>query len=248
MKAIVLAAGYGKRLKPITDTIPKCLVEINKKALLENILDHLNEMGVTKTWIVTGYLASKVEEKIGNRYKNMDIEYVENSEYTITNNIYSLYLALKKVDDDIILSECDLYYEKEIFERLLEKKRDCTILTSKYNPNTMDGTVIVNDKNGDAFQMHINKHQQRTDNFNYDVAYKTVNVYWMKKEFAVDKLLPFIEMYMNKYDKNSYYELVIGSLMYFGNDSFDMIEVDESSWAEVDDIEDLKRAQERFGK
>ena len=246
MKSIILAAGLGKRLKPFTDTNPKCLVEINNKSLLENILNHLSDVGVSEAWIVTGYLSNNVKERIGDTYKNITIKYVDNTDYNTTNNIYSLYLALKEVDDDIILSECDLYYQKAVFDSLLTKKQDCTILVSKYNPETMDGTVITKDKNGDAFQMKINKHQVRYEDFSFDNTYKTVNVYWMSKSFATEKLLPAIEFYMNKYDKNSYYELVIGSLMYFGNDNFDMIEVSENEWAEVDDLQDLERARKKF--
>ena len=76
MKSIILAAGLGKRLKPFTDTNPKCLVEINNKSLLENILNHLSDVGVSEAWIVTGYLSNNVKERIGDTYKNITIKSV----------------------------------------------------------------------------------------------------------------------------------------------------------------------------
>lgn len=247
MKAIVLAAGLGKRLQPLTDSVPKCLVEVNNKSLLENILDNLIDVGVKETWIVTGYLANKVTERIGNRYRDMTIHYVENVDYDSTNNIYSLALALRQVDDDIILSECDLYYDSGVFHKLLSATRDCTVLTSPYNPETMNGTVVTLNKDSAPFMMWINQHQRQSENFEYSKAFKTVNVYWMSQAFAVDRLLPHIESYMRLYNMNSYYELIIGALMYLGNDRFDMVEVSENEWAEVDDLHDLEIARKRFG-
>ena len=248
MKAIVLAAGLGNRLRPLTNEIPKCLVEVNGKTLLENILDNLIAVGVKETWIVTGYLASKVSTRIGETYRGMPINYLENSDYAKTNNIYSLALALRKMDDDMILSECDLYYGASVFKKMMEVRRDCTILCSPYNPDTMNGTVVMLDKERQPFLMYINKHQRKLASFPYNQTYKTVNIYWMSRTFAVEHLLPSIESYMELYDKNSYYELVIGSLLYLGGDQFDMVQVDENEWAEIDDLNDLAIARKRFAK
>ncbi|QFR48362.1 nucleotidyltransferase family protein [Sulfurimonas lithotrophica] len=72
MKALLLAAGLGTRLRPVTDKIPKCLVPINGKPLLEYWLDSLSKSGVTQFLINTSYLHEQVEEFISNsKYKNI---------------------------------------------------------------------------------------------------------------------------------------------------------------------------------
>ena len=72
MKALLLAAGLGTRLRPITNTTPKCLVPISGKPLLEYWLEHLTKVGITEFLINTSYLANQVEEFVQySKYKNM---------------------------------------------------------------------------------------------------------------------------------------------------------------------------------
>ena len=73
-KALLLAAGLGTRLRPITNTIPKCLVEIGKKPILEIWLDKLSQAGCQEVLINTHYLANKIDNFLRNKkYKNMRI-------------------------------------------------------------------------------------------------------------------------------------------------------------------------------
>ena len=80
MKALLLAAGYGNRLKPITNTIPKCLVKINGKPLLNYWLDILNDQSITEILINTHYLSNKVNEFINNYEYNNKIKIIYEEE------------------------------------------------------------------------------------------------------------------------------------------------------------------------
>lgn len=94
MKAIILAAGASKRLKPLTDGIPKCLIRIGKKPILAYQLDAVDAAGIKEAVIVVGYLKHMIQEHVGNSYRNISsITYIENPDYDTTNTIYSLYLA-----------------------------------------------------------------------------------------------------------------------------------------------------------
>jgi len=79
MKAIILAAGQGKRLRPLTLEKPKVLLEVNGKSILEHNLEILNEF-VDEVIIVVGFLKEQIIEKIGLSYKDMQISYVEQKE------------------------------------------------------------------------------------------------------------------------------------------------------------------------
>ena len=68
MKAVILAAGMGIRLRPMTETLPKGLVEINNKTLLERSLDALNENNITEAIIVTGFYGDSIKARIGETY------------------------------------------------------------------------------------------------------------------------------------------------------------------------------------
>ena len=117
MKAIILAAGMGTRLLPITLSVPKCLVPVNSKPILEHQLDALLKAGVRDTILVVGYLSELIFDKYGTRYGGMNIHYVRNQIYDRTNNLYSLWLARLHLDNQVLLLEGDLFFEAELLHR-----------------------------------------------------------------------------------------------------------------------------------
>ncbi len=119
MKALILAAGYGKRLRPITDKIPKSMVEVNGTPLLVNALHNLTEVGITQIGIVVGHMADYIRDAIGKKFNGAEITYYENPRYLETNNIYSLYKALDFFDDDSLMLECDIFYRTQLLRELL---------------------------------------------------------------------------------------------------------------------------------
>ncbi len=245
MKALILAAGFGKRLQPITNKIPKSMVEVNGTPLLCNALNNVTALGVSEVGIVVGHMADYIKEHIGSEWNGVPVRYFENKRYLETNNVVSLYMAADFCDDDMLMLECDIYYHKEMLEALLAGEGECSILVSPFNPLTMDGTVIRVD--GDkALELILGKWQY--DGFDYSKTRKTVNMYKFKKDFVKDKYMPLVRWYVEHMGKNSYYEKVLGSLMYYRECDFRIVEVPEDMWCEIDDAYDLKRARARFGK
>ena len=190
-------------------------------------------------------MADYIREKIGDEWNGVPVRYFENARYLETNNVVSLYKAADFCDDDMIMLECDIYYHKEMIERLLEGKGECSILVSPFNPATMDGSVIRVD--GDkALELILGKWQDA--DFDYAPTRKTVNMYKFEKDFVKNKYMPLIRWYVESMGENSYYEKVLGSLMYYRECDFRIVEVPEEMWCEVDDADDLARARARFGE
>ena len=244
MKALILAAGFGKRLRPLTKACPKSLVEVNGTPLLINALNNLVDLGVNEIGIVVGHMADMIRTRVGNVYRGISVHYFENTEYLETNNIYSLYKAISFCDDDMLLLECDLFYHKEMLLPLMNSMADCTILVSPFDPITMDGTVIRVEGNT-AKELIIGKWQN--DTTDYSDKRKTVNIYRFSKNCA-QKLMALIDWYVQYMGKNSYYEKVLGALMYLRECDIRIAEVPASMWCEIDDAEDLRRAQLVFGR
>lgn len=242
MKALILAAGYGRRLQPITDEIPKSMVEVNGVPLLVNAIDNLIANGITEIGIVVGHKASYIKNTIGSTFRDANISYYENERYLETNNVFSLYKALEFCKDDMLMLECDLFYRKEMIEKIKNGKGDCSILVSPFNAETMDGTVIQVEDDV-AKQLILGKWQ--TSDFDYSDKKKTVNVYRFTKEF-LQKYVPLIKWYIETMGENSYYEKVLGSLIYLQECDIRIVEVPEDMWCEIDDVEDLKRANVKF--
>ncbi|MBQ6052030.1 MAG: phosphocholine cytidylyltransferase family protein [Clostridia bacterium] len=243
MKALILAAGFGKRLRPITNTVPKSMVEVNGTPLLINALNNLTALGITDIGIVVGHMADYIKERIGAEFNGARISYFENPRYLETNNVVSLYKAASFCNDDMLMLECDIYYHKEMLEALLDGKGECSILVSPFNPDTMDGTVVRVD--GDkAVELILGKWQG--DGFDYSDTVKTVNMYRFTKGF-VEKYIPLVKWYVENMGEQSYYEKVLGSLIFLRECDIRIVEVHEDMWCEIDDVSDLARAREKFG-
>jgi NDP-sugar pyrophosphorylase family protein len=241
MQAVILAAGIGNRLRPITDKIPKCLVPVNDKPMLVYTLEVLESRGIREVIIVVGHLKERVYEAVGHSFGEMKISYVENDVYDKTNNVYSLWLARDRLDKDSLLLECDLYYDGAVIDALLQNRSRCSVLVSKYDCSCMDGTVVdIGPKN--TIKELIIKNKQGRD-FVYSNKYKTVNIYFFSREFLRKYFVPYLDLYVRVNGKQSYYELVLGGLIYLGNPEINAVVVDAHKWCEIDDENDLRRAQ-----
>jgi choline kinase len=245
MQALILAAGFGKRLQPLTNTIPKCLIEVNGTPLLLNTLKCLSGRNITEVLIVVGDKKEQIINRVGHQYKEMKITYIENPKYRETNNVYSFWLSGNYIKDDLLMLECDLFYNRTLIDKIItDSKSACNILVSRYNVKTMDGTVVTVIRDNKISSLTIKRYQK--ENFDYSDVAKTVNVYFFRKEFIIERFLPSIENYVKTQSVNSYYELVLGSLIYYGNSDIRAIYIDESEWCEIDDVKDLERANVLF--
>ncbi len=245
MQAIILAAGFGKRLRPKTDVIPKSLVEVCGKPLIFNALDILASRKIEKTVIVVGHMKEKIIEAVGESYRGMKIEYVDNSIYETTNNVYSFYLSKGCVSDDALLLECDLFYRGELIDKIIHSEGECSVMVSPYDSETMDGTVVFADGGQRATSLVVKK--QQGEGFDYSNALKTVNIYKFSKEFLLNKFYPAVESYVKTQDLNSYYEFVLGSLV-GGDNDVRVLCVSADEWAEIDSVSDLEAAEKKFAE
>src|SRR5204862_2806580 len=121
MQAIILAAGYGRRMRPLSDSSHKALLPIGSTTILARIVDGLREIEIDDITVVTGYRAEDIERYLRERYPQTRLQFVHNPRYKETNNIVSLSMGLEQMDleDDLVLVECDLLFEPGLLRRLL---------------------------------------------------------------------------------------------------------------------------------
>ena len=117
-KAIIMAAGQGTRLRPITLTTPKPLVKVNGKAMIETAIEALKENGIHEIYIVVGYLKEQFQY-LKEKYDGITI--LENNLYDKYNNSYSLYVARDYIENAIILDGDQIIFHKEILAPEFEK-------------------------------------------------------------------------------------------------------------------------------
>lgn len=117
-RAIILAAGVGERLHPVTLDVPKPLVKVNGKRMIDTIISALHKVGIEEIYVVAGYMKEKLYE-LENEYKNLSI--IENPYYDTCNNISSLYVARDFLCDALIMDGDQIIYNEKIFYPVFEK-------------------------------------------------------------------------------------------------------------------------------
>lgn len=123
MKAVILAAGRGTRLAPLTDTIPKALVKINGRPMLDIILEQLSSVGVSEAVIVVNYLKEQIKNLIGPERHGVKITYAEQEK--INGSAPALLCAKPYIQDEkFITIACDSLFETDLLRRLLEHDSD----------------------------------------------------------------------------------------------------------------------------
>ena len=243
MQAIILAAGMGKRLGDLTKDNTKCMVKVNGVPLIDRLLTQLSRFSLVKVIIVIGYEGKKLRDYIGQEYKGLAIEYIENSIYNTTNNIYSLSLAKQQLqEDDTLLIESDLIFEDSLFDMILNSPDPNVALVDKYE-TWMDGTMVHLDEENNIVNFVPKKTFKYSDVSSY---YKTVNVYKFSKEFSRSKYVPFLEAYSIAWGNNEYYEQVLRVITLLDNTDLKALPLTGEKWYEIDDVQDLDIAETLF--
>jgi choline kinase len=233
MKALILAAGLGTRLRPITDTRPKAMVEVNGKPILFKQIDNLLQNSIEDITVIAGYKSEMMIDAINKSYKN--VKTIINDVYDKTNNMYSAYLALDDMyGNEFLLMNGDVFYDSEIVEELVKTdyKNSIVVEEGTYNDENMKVTCV------DGRIMDISKAISK------DNAYGvSIDVYKFSKEGSkvfYDKVKEFIE---DKKELNHWTEVAL-------NDVLKLVEFSPCSlkgrWVEIDNLEDLKRAESIF--
>ena len=243
MQAVILAAGMGKRLGELTKGNTKCMIEVGGETLICRLLRQLDKHALSKIVLVVGYKAQELKDYLASIEVQTPIEFVENTVFDKTNNIYSLYLAKDYLTaDDTLLFESDLIMEDAVINKLINHPYPDLALVDKYE-SWMDGTVVTLDDEN-RIQRFIPNNQ-----FKYEEIpsyYKTVNVYKFSKGFSSHMYVPFLEAYCTALGKNEYYEQVLRVITMLDNSGMRALPLEGEQWYEIDDIQDLDIAESIF--
>jgi len=123
MKAVILAAGQGTRIRSVHGERPKCLIDVGEKTILDHQLEALSMCGVDEIAIVVGYEGEQIINHVTARYtqSGLTIEFIENPAFALTNNIYSLWLAREWVrGESFVCLNADVIFDAEILDAALE--------------------------------------------------------------------------------------------------------------------------------
>ena len=223
--AVILAAGMGTRLRGVTgNLIPKGFLEVNNKSLVERSISKLREVGIEKIIIVTGNL-NEFYDSLAK--ENDDIFTYKNEEFATTGSMYSLAVLKDIVNEDFLLLESDIVYEKNaLVEAIRYEENDCVVLSGKTN-------------SGDEFYVEVkddNMIRASKDKTELESIYgEWVGISKISVE-SFNSMVKFCE----KSDMRQYhYEYAILETAQLKRIGYKKI--DDLVWAEIDDASHLER-------
>lgn len=128
MKAILLAAGRSTRLYPLTAELPKCLLPVGGKAVLDHQLEALVAAGIPELVIVVGFHKEKIMDHVARARYPITVTYIENERYADTTPAHSLLLALDHLGEPVIFFHCDVLFTPDALKQLLASSAPCAML------------------------------------------------------------------------------------------------------------------------
>lgn len=224
MKVIILAAGKGSRLSELIKDKPKCLLELGNETILEREIRILYECGFEPQdiYIVGGYKYEMLEKIAPNL--------IINNYYEEKDNSYSLGIALEKIEEDVLILDADLCFEKELINEILNDKNE-NVLLSKVSDDLSESTGIVTDENGRVNA--IGKQYLNT-------GYVYISIFKVSKQIISE----FKERLLSERSEKTWYPLAITELC--SKYSF-YNHVTQEKWHEIDFPEDYYETLKMFG-
>ncbi len=231
MKALILAAGIGSRLKTHTVNKPKALVEVQGKPLLAYQLEALAKNDINEIVIVIGYLGDKIKTYVAQNFSDLNITFIENNDSSNNGSAYSVSLAKEKLQGSPYLHlHCDIFFDAAIIKNLLNDPNDNVIvLDSQIKLETKNQRVLLD---GNRITFMHNRNLAKAQGKCVGLAKISAEAYsWL--------MVRAEEYFAEGYIKQSYYGLINEAVHKF---PFHVLDAKESKLLEINTVEHLQMA------
>jgi len=249
MKAIIIGAGRGNRLMPLTDGLPKCMLEIGSKTVLDSMLEALRVSGMDDVVFIGGYQI----EKIKNEYPYL--KFCHNTDWQNNNILTSLFYAEEEMDGAFLASYSDIIYRRDVVERLLQSKADITLVVDTDWRRRYCGRLLHPESQAEKVIVKDDKVVQIGKHLNSDEAYgEFIGLAKFSKRGAEILKTTYDEV-VDKYQDQSFHQAASIQKAYLTDMIQELIDrghaihkVDiNGDWIEIDTEEDFERAIKEFG-
>jgi choline kinase len=235
MKAVILAAGVGKRLWPVTQHKPKCLIEIGGRTLLSRYLDALAGVRVREVTIVVGYKQEMIRAAVGSQCHGVDISYLVNEEFH-RGSISSLWVARPALSDDVVIMDADVLFHHEILRRLVESPfTNCLLMDDTVTQTGEECMVVVQGERVIALSKKLPER--------YDVAGEGVGFLKVRRA-DTPRVIESLKGYIDQGRWEMEYE--DGLSEYFRDVKVGHEKIGGLPWTEIDFPEDVTKAEQEI--
>ena len=232
---IIPAAGSARRLKPLTDFLPKSLLKIKNKSIIEHQLDNLPIEYIKRIIVILGFNGDKIKDHIKSLDLNYPVKYYYNENYANTNCAYSLIRTKEEMLEGFIIMNCDLLYKKDNILKLLKS----------------DYLNAVNVRKNDKYKTDLQDvfiDSDKIIKWSLNIIDANAEVMGPLKVCAgaAEKVVDYFES-LSKNEKEkmhcfSLFSKLVGIIDYYP------VYVDDSTWIEIDTPEDLEKGKLIWGK
>lgn len=231
MRAIILAAGYARRLQPLTNHTPKCLLPIGEETILGRNLKVLSEHKWSEIVIVNGFCGEHIENFVRQFFPSLPVTFKINQDFEKTNNAYSLKLGLASHNSPFVLFDGDLLFDAKILSDLLQDKRDNLMVVdgdlSRLNAESMKVKLGAEG----AIKGLLKSYSVEESGGEY-IGMARFGKIWTQK------ILEVLETMTEKEFETAYYEDAINKLI-SQSPPLQILPTQNRFWSEIDTPEDL---------
>ena len=239
MIGVILAAGMAKRLRPLTDTKPKCLLKVGERTLLERTVDAMCQAGITEFLVVTGYRGEMIREFLTTHYPQVTIQYLDNVDYEHNNNIYSLWMACQKVRGcDFLLMDSDILCDPVAVVRIAQEQT-AALAVNRHELGEEEMKVVVDSDNRIT---EISKTCRPEDAMGESVGIEKITA-----DYSEALARELDQMILQEGLIDIFYERAFERLIPQGH-TFKVVDTTHYFSYELDTPEDFQRAQELMPK
>lgn len=243
--AVILAAGLGTRLRPRTDVLPKCLVPIGGRAIIEQAVDSLESAGVRLVVPVVGYRAESVSAHLGTSRGAARLVYSANDDYAATGTAASLLRGLRTLQrerpaDDVVVAEGDVWFDGLATARLLEAQAENVVAVDERGVGG-DGSLLQLRDDRTVGSWHFLSHGGEPPT---GAAWRLANLYRFSVRTWSEVLLPALDV-LTRADARIPLEVALQHLCTQGRLTIHAVSLDGCRWWEVDSESDLAAARAR---
>ncbi len=239
MKAIILAAGVGSRIRPLTNNCPKSLLKIGGNTILERMLSHIQDCGINEVIFVLGYLQEQIKDTVLTKFPNLVVHFVFNDKYAETNTGFSLMLSKDLVGKSAFVKfDADVVFDKEILLNLIESEYEtCLCIDKNINLDAEEIKVIIEGQN------RVVKASKTVNP--KDAMGESIGIEKISSETAALLFVELETMMANKENHQDYYEAAYERLIE-KNVPFYALDISGLKWTEIDTKEDFITAEKMF--
>ena len=237
MIGVILAAGMAKRLRPLTDTKPKCLLEVGGKTLLQRTVDAMASAGISEFLVVTGYRANMIRDFLNalGDPRSPRISYIDNPDYEHNNNIFSLWLAMQQLHgQEVLLMDSDILCDPEAVRRVA--RQECPALAMQRHELGEEEMKIVVDADFNITEISKTCRVE-------DAIGESVGIEKMTPDYTEAIYQELRQMILDEGLIDIFYERAFERLIPQGH-TFRVIDTTDYFSYELDTPEDFQRAQE----